>query len=327
MLSRVAEAIYWLCRYVERAENLARFVDVHDALTMGSGASVIGSWDSLVATTGDQSLFQARYGTATRDHVVRFLTFDHDYPNSVVSCLAMARENGRTIRDHLSLAFWEALNKFYLLVRNASKRPPTGAEERAFFNEVKLQSHTLSGLFENTLSHGELYHFGRLGRLLERADKTSRILDVKYFVLLPSPKHVGTPVDVVQWSALLHSTDCATQYRRQHGRIAPDRVVAFLMLDNRFPRAIRYCIHEAEASLHAITGCPQGTFSNLAEQRLGRLRAELDYSTVDDILLVGLHEYVDSLQVKINASGQAVHESFFPAIVSQVETNSLGGDA
>lgn len=327
MLSRVAESIYWLSRYLERAENLARFVDVHDALTMGTGPSVVGTWDSLVATTGDQAIFDARYGRATRDSVVRFLTFDRAYANSIVSCLAMARENGRTIRDHLSLAFWEELNKFYLLVRNAAKANPTGAAERTFFTEVKLHSHLLSGLFENTLSHGELYHFGRLGRLLERADKTSRILDVKYFVLLPSPRDVGTPVDVVQWSALLHSTDCATQYRRQHGRIASDRVVAFLMLDARFPRAVRYCILEAEASLHAITGCPQGTFSNLAEQRLGRLRAELDYSTVSDILLVGLHEYVDALQVKINAAGQAVHESFFPVLAGPSDAALVGGDA
>lgn len=313
MLSRVAESIYWLNRYIERAENMARFIDVHDALTMGSGPNV-DQWDSLVATTGDHAYFEQAYGVASRSNVVRFLAFDEKYPSSIVSCLAAARENGRTIRDHLSLPMWEELNKFFLLVRDAARRMPSGAAERSFFHQVKQQSHLLSGIFDHTVSHGGFWHFGRLGRLLERADKTSRILDVKYFILLPDIHDVGTPVDVVQWSALLHSTDCAIEYRRQHGRIAPDRIVAFLMLDAHFPRSIRHCLIEAETSLHAITGCPMGTFSMSAEQRLGRLRAELDYSTVQDILLAGLHEYVDLLQGKINEVGAAVHESFFPAV-------------
>ena len=233
MLSRVAESMYWLCRYIERAENVARFVEVHDALSVGGGKS--RTWDPLVAITGDQAFFEERYGQANRANVIRFLTFDREYPNSIVSCLAAARENGRTIRDRLSLAFWEALNKLYLMVHQASEGRLKGAAQRTFFDEVKLHSHMLAGILDNTISRGELWHFGRFGRLMERADKTSRILDVKYFILLPDTAVVGTPLDIVQWSALLSSTDCAIEYRRQHGRIAPEMVVGFLMLDGRFP--------------------------------------------------------------------------------------------
>ncbi len=316
MLSRVAESMYWLCRYIERAENVARFVEVHDALSVGGGKSQ--TWDPLVAITGDQAFFEERYGQANRANVIRFLTFDREYPNSIVSCLAAARENGRTIRDRLSLAFWEALNKLYLMVHQASEGRLKGAAQRTFFDEVKLHSHMLAGILDNTISRGELWHFGRFGRLMERADKTSRILDVKYFILLPDTAVVGTPLDIVQWSALLSSTDCAIEYRRQHGRIAPEKVVGFLMLDGRFPRSVRHCLSSAERSLHKITGCPLGTFSNLAEQRLGRLRAELDFSTTDEILTGGLHEYVDGLQAKINEVGDAATSAFFAAQPSGV---------
>ncbi|MEM9068764.1 MAG: alpha-E domain-containing protein [Myxococcota bacterium] len=316
MLSRVAESMYWLSRYLERAENVARFVDVHDALTMGGG-NVVNRWEPLVATTGDQAHFDERYGAATRANVIRFLAFDREYPNSIVSCLERARENGRTIRDRLSLASWEELNKLYLFVSNAAETGLKGAAARSFFDQVKLHSHLLTGIFDNTLSHGELWHFARLGRFLERADKTSRILDVKYFILLPSSRAVGTPLDIIQWSALLQSTDCAIEYRRTHGRISPDRVVGFLMLNGRFPRSVRHCIASAEKSLHAITGCPLGTFSNEAEKRLGRLRSELDFSTTDDILIGGLHEYVDELQGKVNEVGRAVGEAFFRAEISK----------
>lgn len=311
MLSRVAESMYWLCRYIERAENVARFVDVHDALSKGGGRKQ--HWAPLVAITGDQKLFEERYGKPTRKNVVHFLTFDKDYPNSIVSCLEAARENGRTIRDRLSLASWEELNKLYLMVHQAAGANLEGAQQTAFFDQIKLQSHLLTGILDNTISHGELWHFARLGRSLERADKTSRILDVKYFILLPDTKAVGSPLDIIQWSALLQSTDCMIEYRRQHGRISPDKVVGFLMLDGRFPRSLRHCLSSAERSLHKITGCPLGTFSNVAEKRLGRLRAELDFSATDDILIGGLHEYVDKLQAKINSVGDGVTQSFFLA--------------
>jgi uncharacterized alpha-E superfamily protein len=204
---------------------------------------------------------------------------------------------------------WEELNRFYLLVRDAVRAGAAGDYE--FFAQVKRASHLLIGTTDATMSHGEAWHFARLGRLLERADKTSRIVDVKYFILLPQPDDVGSTLDVVQWSALLRSASALEMYRRIHGRIAPTRVVDFLILDRSFPRSIRYCVGGAERSLHAITGTPDGRFGNRAEQELGRLRSGLDFTSIDDIIARGLHEFVDDVQSGLNRIGQSIFESFF----------------
>jgi uncharacterized alpha-E superfamily protein len=146
---------------------------------------------------------------------------------------------------------------------------------------------------------------------MERADKTSRILDVKYFILLPKPTDVGTPFDDVQWLALLRSASALEMYRQRHGRISPVNVVNFLILDREFPRAVLHCLTRANESLHAISGTFPGSFSNLAEQRLGQLRAELAYTRAQDVIASGLHEFVDNFQTRLNMVGEAIHESFF----------------
>jgi uncharacterized alpha-E superfamily protein len=147
--------------------------------------------------------------------------------------------------------------------------------------------------------------------MLERADKTTRILDVKYFMLLPSVRDVGTPYDDIQWSAVLKSVSGFEMYRKRHGRIAPERIVQFLLLDAEFPRAVRYCIVVADGSLHAITGTRPGAFSCFTEQKLGLLRSELDYAQADAIIRSGLHEFFDSLQFKMNTIDECVFADFF----------------
>ncbi|MEM0980974.1 MAG: alpha-E domain-containing protein, partial [Cyanobacteria bacterium P01_H01_bin.58] len=206
MLSRVAESIYWLNRYVERAENVARFVDVNLHLLLDT--SLEGStqqWEPLVVTTGDGELFQERYGTATAKNVLQFLTFDAAYPNSILSCVRAARENSRSIREIISSEMWEQINSFYLWVQEAAQGEADEDHLLNFYQEVKMASHLFAGVMDATMAHNEGWHFGHLGRLLERADKTARILDVKYYILLPSVHDVGTPLDSLQWIALLKS--------------------------------------------------------------------------------------------------------------------------
>jgi uncharacterized alpha-E superfamily protein len=147
--------------------------------------------------------------------------------------------------------------------------------------------------------------------MIERADKTSRILDVKYFILLPKPADVGTPYDDIQWLALLRSASALEMYRQRHGRISPVNVVKFLVLDKEFPRAILHCLTRANESLHSISGTPPGSFSNAAEQRLGQLRAELAYTQAEEVIAGGLHEFIDDFQKRLNFVGDAVFESFF----------------
>lgn len=311
MLSRVADCVFWMSRYIERAENAARFVDVNLNLTLDLGGVLSNQWDPLIYTTGDHEQFYERYGTATQKNALAMLTFDEQNPNSIVSCLKFARENARTIREIIAGAVWEELNKFYWFVTDAARDGQAADNPFEFFNCVKRSGQLIVGIMEATMSRGEAWHFAQMGRLLERADKTSRILDVKYYILLPSVADVGTPLDAIQWSALLKSASALEMYRKRHGRITPDEVAEFLILDAEFPRALRFCLRGAEESLHAVTGTDPGAFRNQAERRLGQLRSELDYAQIGDIIEHGLHEFVDSFQKKLNLVGEAVQATFF----------------
>jgi len=310
LLSRVAEAVYWMARYVERAENVARFLDVNHNLMIDLPHGYTGQWQPIIDTTGDSSLFHKRYQEATQHNVMQFLAFDPEYGNSIYSCIRAARENARSVRETISSEMWQQVNNLYLLITEESRREQHSSLP-AFCNQVRMACHLFNGIQDVTMSHNEAWHFIRMGSLLERADKTSRILDVKYFILLPSVTDVGTPYDDVQWSAVLKSVSGFEMYRKRHGRISPDSIVEFLLLDGQFPRAIRYCVSRADRSLHAVTGTPIGTFACGSEQLLGMLRSELDFARVEPILGNGLHEFCDALQTKMNKIDECVLADFF----------------
>lgn len=337
MLSRVADSIYWMSRYLERAANVARFVDVNENLMLdlppgapqqwprwqapspGSldnlppGAS--RRWEPLVEVTGDAAAFRERYADVTPNDVFQFLAFDPENPNSILSSLRAARENARSIRESLTSAMWAEINGAYLFVEEqAAKRSVSNYE---FLHRVIRAIHAVDGATGSTLSRGEAWHFSRLGRLLERADKTTRIIDVRYFMLLPSPSDIGSPLDDLHWTAVLQSASALEMYRQRHGAVHADKTANFLILDPEFPRSVRTCLRQADESLRAITGSSPGTFRNQAERRLGRLVAELDYTVIDEVLIKGLHEFLDTVQQKLNHVGEALQDSFFsPQVVS-----------
>jgi uncharacterized alpha-E superfamily protein len=311
MLSRVADAIYWLNRYIERAENVARFVDVTLQLTLDLPGGTSAQWAALVQLTGDAARFQERFGTATRDNVVAFLTFDADHPSSIISCIHAARENARAVRDSITAEMWEQVNKFYLMLRTAVAAGGIVEAPHDFFTAIKLASQLYVGITDATFSYGDGWHFGRLGRLLERADMTSRLLDAKSVMLHPVTTDDGRPGNDIQWSAVLRSVSALEMYRQRHGRITPNQVADFLLLDREFPRAVHACLIKAEESLHALSGAPLGTFQNTAEQRLGRLRAELDYTQIEDLIAGGLHDFLNTLQAQLNHVGEAIFDTFF----------------
>ncbi len=310
MLSRVADAIYWLNRRIERAENIARFIDVNFNLILDSPTGVVQQWEPLVVTAGDLPLFRERYGEVTAENVIQFLTFDADYQHSILSCLWAARENARGVREVISREMWEQVNSFYFLVKEAAPEQPTCVLHE-FFTQIKMASHLFAGVMDATMSHNEGWHFGYLGRLLERADKTTRLLDVKYFMLLPQGEAVSDTLDQIGWMALLKSASAYEMYRKRSQRITPTGVAAFLVLDPKFPRSIRFCFQQAEASLHQITGTPIGSWQNSVERSLGRLQSELDYLTIEEILQNGLHEFLDRLQVQIKGIDSKIAKTFF----------------
>jgi len=300
-----------MSRYIERAENVARFVDVVRHLVLDLPDEAGNQWESLVQAAGAQEPFSQRYGEATMGNVIRYLTFDRENPSSIASSLWSARENARSVREVISSEMWEQINRSYLMVKDADATARVEEDPAAFYSHFQKSCHLFLGITDTTMTHGEAWHFGRTGRLLERADMTSRMIDVKYFVLLPRIDYVGSPYDNLQWAALLKSISAFEMYRKRYRQIIPQNVAEFLILDNQFPRSMHYCIIKAEESIHAITGTPAGTFTNLVEQRIGRLRGEMDYAHIQDVLDIGLHEYIDAFQDRLNDVGQAVFETFF----------------
>jgi len=328
MLSRVAESVYWMNRQIERAENVARSMETALDLALEGTISHARLWHALVCTFGDQADFQARHGQADQASVISFLAFDTANPNSIASCLHAARENARTVRDMISTPMWEEINKAHLEVQSAARRYGGWLHPREFLDEVKRASQLITGVADATMSHGEAWHFGRLGRLVERADKTSRVLDVETFFLHPAAtitaraaSAAGNGVaasapaagDAVQWSAVLESASALEMYRKQYGAVSRRNVAEFLVFDRFFPRAIHFCLVKAEESLLAITGGAKGAFTNPAEQRLGRLRSKLDYGSIDEVLAGagGLHGFIDGFQQRLNRASDAIHDTFF----------------
>ncbi|MFM8415494.1 MAG: alpha-E domain-containing protein [Planctomycetota bacterium] len=333
MLSRVADSVYWMNRQIERAENVARSVETALDLALEGTISHGRLWTALVSTFGDQEVFQARHGAADQASVISFLAFDTTNPNSIAACLHAARENARTVRDMISSAMWEEINKAHLEVQSAARRYGGWLHPREFLEDVKRASQLITGVADATMSHGEAWHFGRLGRLVERADKTSRVLDVETFFLQPAaggppadqaaPESLrpernglaGEPAagDAVRWSAVLESASALEMYRKQYGAVSRRNVAEFLIFDRFFPRAMHFCLMKAEESLLAITGGSKGSYTNPAEQQLGRLRAKLDYGAIDEVLAGagGLHGFLDGFQTRLNRASDAIHETFF----------------
>ncbi len=311
MLSRVAQTVYWIGRYLERAENVARFAEVNQYLTLDLPPGAGEQWEPMVDITGDAAAFHAAYGEATREKVLRFLAFDSSYPNSILSCLREARESARSVRDIITLELWEQIHQFHVFVQDAAQRYAGGMLPHDFFARVRNASHLLHGIADDTMSHGETWQFLRLGRMLERADKTARLLDVKYFILLPSVDEVGLPWDDLLWCAVLRSASALEMYRKRFGRVRPDRIIEFLLLDRHFPRSVLYCTERAQAHLHAISGTPAGAFRTKPEKQLGQVHSRLSYTHAEDIVLAGLHETLDELMAGLNDVGAGIHETYF----------------
>ena len=320
MLSRVASSIYWMARYIERAENVARVIDVNLMMLLDLPGGH-NQWEPLVNVTGDHERFVARYGQDTQENVMQFLTFDTENPNSILSCLRAARENARTIREVISSEMWEQVNTFHLKVEEAARRKVLETPSD-FYASVKLASHLFNGVTNATMSHGEAWNFCRMGRMLERADQTTRLVDMKYFILLPTVHDVGTAYDDIQWAAVLRSASGFEMYRKRYGRIDPQQIIEFLLLDAQFPRAVHYCLVQADESLHAIAGSPTGAFTNLAEQRLGNLRSHFAFSRVDEVIVSGMHEYLDAMQAKLNVVGDAIRATFFDVQLATTNATS-----
>jgi len=316
MLSRVADALFWLSRYTERAENNARMLDVNLQLTLD--AQLLSSknqqhWESILSTLEDNELFKKHYPEITKDSVVEFITFDRRNPNSVYSCLASARENARTVREQVSVEMWEQINRMFLLFRSGEARRMFQGSTYEFFKWMLEASQLFQGIADATMSHDEGWEFIRLGKYLERADRTSRILDIKYHVLLPTGEQIGGNVDTIQWMAVLKSCSALEPYRKHYrGQVAPWKVVEFLVKNPTFPRSVLFCVHSVDESLHKITGVDRGdlNYKVEAERLSGKLLADLSFITIAEIFDFGLHQYLDRMQLRLIKISNVIYTEF-----------------
>lgn len=312
MLSRVANAVYWMSRYLERAGNIARFVDVNWHLTLDLPGSSAEAWRSLIIASGDQPLFEERYGDYDAASVITFLCFDGAYGNSIASCLWAGRENARAIREVIPNEMWEQINITFHFVQDSAKRPLEVVDNPyEFCLQVKQGDFILGGVAGDAMVNDEAWHFARLGRLLERCDKTSRIVDVNCHRMLPEEGDQSLVFDSIHWAALLRATSALDAFRRCRGRMSPAKVAQFLLLDQEFPRSVLHGLTQAQASLHQITGTPPGHFAAESERLLGQLRADLCYLTIEEIFEQGLHRFTDRLQIRMNEVDACLGREFF----------------
>jgi uncharacterized alpha-E superfamily protein len=312
MLSRVANSIYWMNRYMERAENYARFMSVNFNLALDLPPNVAQQWEPLLIATADNYLFYKYFEEPSRENVIEFLTFDKRNPNSIVSSLSNARENARTVRETISKEMWENLNQLYLMVRDAGNQHSDWSQNRMqdFLADIRNGSQLFYGIIDATFTRNEAWHFGRVGRFLERADKTTRFLDVKYFTLFPEDED-GSTLDLMIWSSVLKSVSAYNMYRQQHRQLSPENIIGFLILDKHFPRAVAHCIRQSELSLYEIS-CNNAAngHTNTAERAMSKLRAELEFTETEDITKA-LHHYLDRFQTRCNEVGAAIYETYF----------------
>ncbi len=312
MISRVAEHCFWLARYLERAENTARVLEVNHTLLLDFHVPVEQQWRPLLIISGVHE-YKAE---PTAENVPGFMTWDRDNPFSIASSLAWARENARIIREVISAEMWERMNFYHLWMQGADARALYDGHRSEFYAQVRRINQLLHGIADATMSHGEAWEFFKLGTYLERASQTARIMDVKYYILLPQVEDVGSPIDNAHWVAILMSCSGYEPFHKK-ARSAPidaaTAVAEFLIFDEQFPRSVRRCLWECEAATASAAGNPVGRDPSEPEKRLAALIAYLDARNIPDVIRDGLHETLTHVVDSVHDIGAAIHAAFFAA--------------
>lgn len=309
MLSRVADSLYWMSRYLERAEHTARLIDVDLQLRLdqspeaGSG----GGWRLLEALQAPPPE-DGRLDAATLTHI---LTLDKSNSSSIISCVAAARENLRQVREQCSSEMWEQLNRLYLQVNSTTASEAWMLHSYVFFRAVREGAHLFQGVTDSTMSHGEGWQYIQLGRFVERTDAVARLIGT-YFSRLPySPDQAVESEEYLEWVGLLKSCAAFEAYCKKHtAELRPLRVAEFLLLNPEFPHSVRFSVDKIHTALRAIAELTE----RKAEQPVrlaGRLRATLSFSQIDEIMASGANEYMESVRQQCGQAHAAIHQIYF----------------
>jgi len=315
MLSRVADSLYWLSRYVERAENTARVLDVQLDLSIDlhhlSRKEIWQQWESIVIAMGEEQNFNHSGLAHTAQGVAEFLAFQPSNPNSILTCIRYARENARSVREQISSEMWEHLNSLFLSVKNMDSSKMWKEGPHRFFKEIKGAAQNFHGITDATMTHSEGWEFIRVGKFLERADKTTRLLDVRHHLLQSDANRVSRLTDSLEWVAVLKSCSAFEAYRKAfNSSIEPQKIVQFLILHDAFPRSTQFSISQVADALRNITPVTQGQFVNTAQKTAGRLRADFAFWDINDIFNPGLHQFLDALQLRFNHLADAISQCY-----------------
>lgn len=311
MLGRTANDLFWLARYIERAENMARLIEVgyRIVLVPRVGEGYHEEWQSTLQSAGCLDGYQARYGALDTTNVINFMLFDTSNPSSIASCLAAARRNGRAQRPAMTREMWESLNESWLQFSSIEPHSVTSNALPELLDWVRSRSALYRGSLLNTILRNDTFYFSQLGTFIERADSTSRILDVKYYHLLPSTEMIGTGADNAQWVTILRSVSAHRSYRWVFkDSYRPWKVASYLILNRQMPRSLRSCYDELTAALtelgllygkrHACHATAEATRDILME------------GDIKQIFQSGLHEFVVDLIGRNNKLGSEISEAY-----------------
>jgi uncharacterized alpha-E superfamily protein len=313
MLSRTADHLFWMSRYTERAENTARMLDVNyqTSLLRQSHAAAQVGWQGLLSISELLPDYQAKHGEIDARKVMNFMVMDESNPSSIMSCLSAARENARAVRGALTTEVWETQNTTWLEAKRIVRSGEFENDPAAFYEWVKFHSHLSRGVTVGTMLIDEALHFMRIGTFLERADNTARLVDVKFHAMhndfYGKPTERDQEYEFYHWSAVLRSVSGFEVYRKVYRDvIKPERVAQLLILRPDMPRSLHACLNEVVANLGFITS----DVNSETQRRAGKLRAELQFGRIDEILATGLHAYLSQFMERVNDLGAQIGREF-----------------
>ncbi len=309
MLSRTADHLYWMSRYIERAENTARLLDIayQTSLQPQSADESEQTWRSLVSISELNTLFAGKYSVINGRNVMEFMVADESNLSSIFNCLRAARENARAVRGSLTTEVWETMNQTWLEFRRLLREGALQRDPSQFFEWVKYRSHLSRGVTVGTMLQDEAFHFIRIGSFLERSDNTARLLDVKFYRQEQTQTEHDAARDFYYWSAVLRSVSGFEIYRKVYSNvIQPDKVAELLILRPDMPRSLSHCITRMQANLKRVAN-PQ---SGETLRRVGRLEAKLAFGSIDEILAEGLHPFLDGFLAEVSDLGDRISKDF-----------------
>ena len=309
MLGKTAGGLFWMFRYLERAENTARLVDAGLRIALTRSSSEEDEWASIVATSGVRGAYLARHKAFDAERVVDFLLRDRSNPSSVLSTMEGTRTNARLVRTALTREVWEATNVGWMTLRDVLAEPPASRDLPRILDTIRQQTALVRGTMNGTMLRNDIYDFARIGTYLERADNTARILDVKYYVLLPSAAQIGSSLDNVQWETILR---CVSAQRAYHwlnqGDVNPQTIADFLILHRRMPRSLAFCYDRIFDNLKHLSEEYEQEYESLSVA--AQTRTNLKGQRIETIFDSGLHEFIERFVDKNNALGHQIERDF-----------------